>query len=110
MQNEGMNKKAAYDKARHEFYRIRHLEDVERRIAKEEALSTGAYFGKSTLEVGMQLENKMFEKWKTWAQKEITLVQAARAGMTSAIPADEEDEPTSVDAEGTEAATTAGAS
>ena len=59
----------AYDHARHEFYAVRHEEDVERRVAKEEALATGAHFGKTYLEIGMELEDKIFEAWKAWALK-----------------------------------------
>lgn len=57
----------AYDQARQEFYAIRHEEDVERRVAKEEALATGAYFGKGYLEIGMEQEDKVYEQWKEWA-------------------------------------------
>jgi small subunit ribosomal protein S23 len=86
MTNEKMSKAAAYDKARKEFYQCRHLEDVERRIAKEEARSTGAYFGKSAMEVGMELENKAWEDWKAWAQKEITQArQTAASSYTGPV-------------------------
>ncbi|KAL8634826.1 MAG: hypothetical protein Q9228_007616, partial [Teloschistes exilis] len=54
----------AYDQARKEFYERRLHQDVERRIAKEEAVATGAYFGKTILQVGMELEDKVFEDWK----------------------------------------------
>lgn len=65
-----MTKDQAYDKARKEFYKLRHQEDVERRIAREEAQMYGAYFGKTTLQVGMELEDKQFENWKRWASEE----------------------------------------
>ena len=81
----GMPKAAAYDQARKEFYEHRHREDVERMVAKEEALHVGAYFGKSALEIGMELEDKAFEDWKEWATKEIAAQkQAAGASLTSA--------------------------
>ncbi|KAI9751688.1 MAG: hypothetical protein M4579_005953 [Chaenotheca gracillima] len=70
-----MNPARAYDLARHEFYDLRHQEDVERRVAREEAEATGAYFGKTALEVGMELEDKAYEDWKTWALAE---AEAAR--------------------------------
>jgi small subunit ribosomal protein S23 len=69
-----MTSTKAYDIARGEFYALRHEEDVERRIAKEEALSTGAYFGKSVLEIGMDLEDKYYEEWKAWALKQVELL------------------------------------
>lgn len=98
MTHEKMPKAAAYDKARKEFYHYRHLEDVERRIAKEEALSTGAYFGKSALEVGMELENKAWEDWKTWARQEITRVRQTAASSYTG-PVTEEAESTGESAE-----------
>ncbi|KAI9829206.1 MAG: mitochondrial ribosomal small subunit component [Phylliscum demangeonii] len=68
MENEpGMSKAEAYDRARHEFYVYRHEEDVERRVAQEEATFTGATFGPSRLAIGMELENQVFEGWKAWA-------------------------------------------
>lgn len=61
----------AYDIARKEYYTARHLEEVEQRVAREEALATGAYFNKGPLEIGMGLEDKQFEDWKAWAIKEV---------------------------------------
>ena len=75
----------AYDQARKEFYDLRLQEDVERRIAKEEALSTGAQFGKSTLDIGMELEDKEFEKWKEWAAKEVQLQEQRQAAMYTGV-------------------------
>lgn len=71
----------AYDKARKEFYDLRLQEDVERRVAKEEAMSTGAYFGPSALDIGMQLEDKEYENWKAWAEKEVILEEQKNAAM-----------------------------
>jgi len=71
MQHEGLDEAQAYDKARKEFYFYRHREDVERRVTKEEALATGAYFGKGPIEIGMELENQQWEEWKVWALKEM---------------------------------------
>ncbi|KAL8945917.1 MAG: hypothetical protein Q9222_007612, partial [Ikaeria aurantiellina] len=62
-----MTSAKAYDIARKEFYDLRLQQDIERRVAKEEAMATGAYFGKSVLQVGMELEDKVFEEWKAWA-------------------------------------------
>lgn len=65
-----MTKSAAYDIARREFYHLRLQEDIERRVAQEEAQATGAFFGPSLNEVGMELENQEFERWKEWSEKE----------------------------------------
>ena len=72
---EGMTKARAYDIARQEFYDLRYQEEVERRVAKEEALATGAYFGMSHLEVGTLLEDKWYEEWKDWAKRETLTAQ-----------------------------------
>jgi small subunit ribosomal protein S23 len=89
---EGMTSTKAYDISRREFYALRHEEDVERRVAKEEALSTGAYFGKSILEIGMELEDQSYEEWKAWAMKEVELLNQQRdAAYTSFDSTDEED-------------------
>ena len=90
--NPNITRAQAYDIARKEFYDLRLQEDVERRVAKEEAMSTGAYFGPSPLEIGMELENKEFERWKDWAQKEVTFLQQQNAAMyTGAGVAENED-------------------
>lgn len=62
---------------------MRLQEEVERRVAREEALSTGAYFGKSALEVGMDIEDKEWDKWKAWAEKETELQQQQRQAVQS---------------------------
>lgn len=67
----GMRPAAAYDQARKELYRQRHAKEVEARVAREEAMATGAYFGPGPLQIGMQLEDKAYEDWKAWAEKEI---------------------------------------
>lgn len=61
---------AAYDIARKEFYRVRHANEVEARVAREEALSTGAFFGPGPNEVGEKLEDMAYEDWRQWAVKE----------------------------------------
>lgn len=85
-----MRKNEAYDKARKEFYALRHAEEVEKRIAREEAMSTGAYFGKGALEIGMELEDKTYEAWKVWAGENVATMERIRdAAYTSFGPPDE---------------------
>lgn len=86
-----MTSEKAYDQARKEFYALRHEEEVERRVAREEALSTGAFFGKSAIEVGMELEDKTYENWKTWAMQEITLINQQRDAAYTGLPGADED-------------------
>ena len=80
--NSGMPKAEAYDVARREFYALRQQEEIERRIAKEEAQFVGAYFGKSRLEIGHQIEGVEHERWKEWAAAEIEKTRALRAEET----------------------------
>ncbi|KAF4624631.1 hypothetical protein G7Y89_g13541 [Cudoniella acicularis] len=80
------SKAEAYDIARKEFYALRHQEEVERRIAKEEALWTGAYFGKGMLEIGMGLEDKTFEEWKDWATKRVEAMEMRKDAAYTSIP------------------------
>ena len=77
----GITPAQAYDQARKEFYDLRLQEDVERRVVKEEAMSTGAYFGKSALDIGMELEDKEYEKWKVWASNEAARAEQTQAAM-----------------------------
>lgn len=71
LKNQDISFERAYDQARKEFYALRLQEDVERRVAKEEALATGAFFGKSALEIGMELEDKEYERWRSKAEKQM---------------------------------------
>lgn len=59
-----------YDQARKEFYDLRLQEEVRRQVAKEEAMATGAYFGKSLIEIGMELEDKQFKRLNFWVEKQ----------------------------------------
>ncbi|KAL5593979.1 hypothetical protein BROUX41_001031 [Berkeleyomyces rouxiae] len=84
MENEGLSQDAAYDKARREFYEERHLRELRQRIAVEEARYVGAYFGKTRLELGMEQEDRSYERWKSLAAVET----AKLASMRSVAEAD----------------------
>ncbi|KAM0715684.1 hypothetical protein Q7P37_009183 [Cladosporium fusiforme] len=89
MKKGGLTEAAAYDKARKELYRSRHAREVESRIAKEEAMAYGAFFGKGPLEVGMELENVQYGNWYDWAVKENQMLQAQAANAYSGNEAEE---------------------
>lgn len=80
-----MSKAMAYDQARQEFYDERLQEDVERRVAKEEAAATGAYFGKSMLQTGMELEDKEYERWKAWATNQVAVEEQKHASAYTGV-------------------------
>ncbi|KAK3684026.1 mitochondrial ribosomal protein S25 [Podospora appendiculata] len=89
----GMTKQAAYDAARKEFYKLRQQEDIERRIAVEEARMTGAYFGKTTIQFGLDIEDREYEAWKRWAATQIAKLDAERNQVHTSVvdvPAEEE--------------------
>jgi small subunit ribosomal protein S23 len=77
-----ITKAEAYDQARREFYKLRLREDVERRVTKEEAEATGAYFRKSMLDVGLELEDKEYDRWLGWADAEVTRLSQARLAFS----------------------------
>ncbi|KAL2833408.1 37S ribosomal protein S25, mitochondrial [Aspergillus cavernicola] len=79
-----ISKSAAYDTARREFYRLRLQEDIERRVAAEEAEATGATFGPTRLEIGMELENKEYDLWKEWAKMEAAVLDQRAASFAGA--------------------------
>jgi hypothetical protein len=72
-----ISKNEAYDLARKELYNLRHMEQVEQRIANEEATYTGAYFGPSRLDISMKIEDNIWEGWKAWAEKEMVAMEEA---------------------------------
>jgi small subunit ribosomal protein S23 len=92
MENQNMDRDAAYDITRREFYRLRQEEEVERRIAVEEARHVGAYFGLNRLEVGMLLEDREYETWKFWAGKEAAKREAAQTAMVETFGDEKEED------------------
>ncbi|KKA23904.1 37S ribosomal protein Rsm25 [Rasamsonia emersonii CBS 393.64] len=54
-------------------------------VAAEEAEAYGANFGPTMLEVGMELENKEFERWKQWAKTQAQ-VQDQKAAAFAGAP------------------------
>ena len=83
-----LSRAAAYDKARRELYNRRAFDEMESRIAKEEALAVGAEFGASAQDVGMYLENCEFDRWRTWANEQVTLQEQARAASYASLGQD----------------------
>lgn len=88
MENQGRTKVEAYDIARKEFYDLRMREDIERRVTAEEALSVGAKFGKSYMDIGIELEQRALEQWK---EKAIALLQLKRGRQAAFSGTTEED-------------------
>jgi len=85
MQQGGLTKESAYDQARKEHYEDRHMQEIEAKVAREEAMATGAYFGKTAIQVGMQLESREFDRWKVWAQEQVTLMEQARSAAYTGL-------------------------
>ncbi|KKA30413.1 hypothetical protein TD95_004583 [Thielaviopsis punctulata] len=94
MHNEDLSQDAAYDRARHEFYQERQMEELTRRVAVEEARYVGAYFGKGRLELGMEQEDRAYERWKSLAAVET----AKLASMRTVVETDGEPDDLDVEA------------
>lgn len=65
-----LRKDEAYDQARREFYQVRHRQDIERIVAREEALATGAYFEPGPIEASNKLEDAAYDRFVSWAVDE----------------------------------------
>lgn len=83
-----LSRAQVYDQARKEFYGLRLREEVRRQVAREEAMATGAYFGKSAIEIAMELENKEYERWKAWTEKQLVLIEIRQAAGPTRITDD----------------------
>lgn len=94
-----MTKGAAYDIARREFYQLRLREDIQRRVAAEEAESTGAQWGRRMLDIGMELENQEYENWKEWAKLQAQLMEQKTAAFIGAPEVAQTDQSASQNAE-----------
>ncbi|KAF5637511.1 mitochondrial ribosomal small subunit [Fusarium sp. NRRL 25303] len=99
MEKEKLSEKKAYDITRREFYRLRQEEEIEKRVALEEAKHVGAYFGKSRIDVSHQLEDREFENWKIWAGKETERQEASRNSEIEDFGLEEVEEDIADDAE-----------
>ncbi|QGI75278.1 hypothetical protein CEK26_000187 [Fusarium fujikuroi] len=99
MEKERLSEKKAYDITRREFYRLRQEEEIEKRVALEEAKHVGAYFGKSRIDVSHQLEDREFENWKIWAGKETERQEASRNSEIEDFGLEEVEEDIADDAE-----------
>ncbi|CEF73822.1 hypothetical protein SNK03_001897 [Fusarium graminearum] len=91
----------AYDHVRHQFYRLRQEEQIEKRVAQEEARYVGAYFGQTRIDVSHGLEDREFENWKLWAGKETERQEQNRNGEIDDFGLEDEAEEVIGDAEAT---------
>jgi small subunit ribosomal protein S23 len=81
----------AYDIARKEFYDLRRQEDVQRRVAAEEARATGTVFGKDVLQWSMEVEDRQYDDWERWSRAQvIENLQKTAAFEGGTMPAEEE--------------------
>jgi len=81
----------AYDRARKEFYELRLHEDVEREVAREEALHFGAYFQPGENERALAHEDKAYGFWKEWAQARVQKMRNLAAGKGTHDFSDEDE-------------------
>ena len=69
----------SYDIARREFYSARQQEDIERRIAAEEARYLGASFAPDVVTWGMALEDAAYNDWEQWSRQQVLEREQRRA-------------------------------
>ncbi|EPX72792.1 ribosomal protein subunit Rsm25 [Schizosaccharomyces octosporus yFS286] len=58
-----MDVQSAYDEARQEFYKLRAKQEIQQRIAHDQAQALGAVFTKSDLELGHELDQAVLNDW-----------------------------------------------
>ncbi|KAK9473843.1 mitochondrial 37S ribosomal protein mS23 [Dipodascopsis tothii] len=76
--NEQLTTDAAYTKARYEFYRLRMRQEIEDRVAEEEAAMFGAVFFPRQLDVGIKLEDAQLASWREQALEATRLLDSVR--------------------------------
>ncbi|KAI9706251.1 MAG: mitochondrial ribosomal small subunit component [Bogoriella megaspora] len=79
----------AYDLARKEFYDVRFRQDIERRVAAEEAQSTGGWSGPGPNEIAMKLEDLKFDDWREWAAKEVQRTKQQEGSLITSLDDEE---------------------
>lgn len=103
METKSIAQSEAYDITRREFYRLRQEEEIESRVAIEEAKHVGAYFGLNRVAVGHIMEDRQFENWKVWAGKENAKIEARSSAEIEEFGTEELEEATAAEAEKAEA-------
>lgn len=93
IEKKSLSQAEAYDIARREFYRLRQEEEIEKRVALEEAKHVGAYFGLSRIDVSHILEDQQYEDWKVWAGKETERLEALKNSEVQTFGEEEEGAP-----------------
>ncbi|EXJ86388.1 hypothetical protein A1O3_03339 [Capronia epimyces CBS 606.96] len=81
----------AYDIARKEFYSLRRQEETRNRIAAEEARHMGAQFGKPAIQIGMKIENEMYNDWERWSRQVVAEQTQRTAAFEGSISKVEDD-------------------
>lgn len=67
-------------------------QDIERVVAAEEAEHSGAVFGKSHMEIGLEVEQKVLEVWKERATKHQVAAEAFRNAASGLGLIDDDDD------------------
>ncbi|OHF00721.1 37S ribosomal protein Rsm25 [Colletotrichum orchidophilum] len=93
MRNRSLPRAKAYDTARKEFYALRQEEEIEKRVAREEARHVGAYFGKNRLQIAQDLEDKEYEVWKGWASHQAVALEQQRSSTYATFGEETEETP-----------------
>ncbi|KAF8453480.1 mitochondrial ribosomal protein S25-domain-containing protein [Terfezia claveryi] len=90
LQNTKLTLTETYDLARKQFYKIRLEEDIQRRIAIEEALSTGAVFDKYYMDIVFEREGQVLQDWRIKAAQDLAIRKHRRnAAYSSTVAAED---------------------
>ena len=79
-----------YNIARKEFYSLRLQQDIERRIAVEEARHVGSSFDKAYIDIMFEREQKVLQEWRTKAAQDLALRKHKRNAAYSTTSMDED--------------------
>ncbi|KAL2315640.1 37S ribosomal protein S25, mitochondrial [Schizosaccharomyces pombe] len=63
IENSNMPVENAYDQARKEFYHLRAEQEIQQRVAHDQAQALGAVFTKSDLELGYEMDQNALNSW-----------------------------------------------
>ena len=81
---------AAYDIARKEFYAVRLEQDIQKRVAAEEALSVGAIFDTPYFDIMFEREGQVLREWRNKASQDLAIRKHRRNAAYSSTAAAED--------------------
>ncbi|OLL22576.1 37S ribosomal protein S25, mitochondrial [Neolecta irregularis DAH-3] len=81
-QTDPLSEQQAYEYACQEFYAVRAHEEIESRIAEDEARAYGTSFT-SYIEIGMKLQTEAIERWRERASRETAIMAQRKTAVVA---------------------------